>query len=50
LSLAKANAMEAKAKILYEEREIMFIYTSNMTAEQKACVEKRRGIFQQRDA
>jgi hypothetical protein len=42
--------MEAEAKILAEEREIMFIYTTNMALEQKAWVEKHRDIIQQRDA
>jgi hypothetical protein len=42
--------MEAEAELLAKEREIMFIDTTNMTAEQKAWVEKRRVIIQQREA
>jgi hypothetical protein len=35
-SLAKAKAIEAEAKLLAEEREIMFIDTTNMTAKEKS--------------
>jgi hypothetical protein len=48
-SMAKAKALEAEAKLMTEEREIMFIDTTNMTVGQKAWVEKRRAIIQ-RDA
>jgi hypothetical protein len=43
-SMAKANEIEA------EEREIMFVSTTNMTEGQKAWVDKRRAIIRQRDA
>jgi FtsZ-binding cell division protein ZapB len=46
-SLEKAKAMEAEAKLLVEEREIMFVHTTNMKVDQKAWVEKRRAIIQQ---
>jgi hypothetical protein len=42
--------LEAEAKLMAEEREIMFIDTTNMTEGQKAWVEKRRAIIQQRDS
>jgi hypothetical protein len=41
--------MEAKAKLLAKERDIMFVDMTNMTAEQKALVEKRHTIIQQRE-
>jgi hypothetical protein len=47
-SLAKAKAMEAEAKLLVEEREIMFIDMTNMMMEQKSWVEKHYAIIQQR--
>jgi hypothetical protein len=49
-SMAKAKALEAEAKLMAKEREIMFIDTTNMTEGQKPWVEKRRAIIQQRDA
>jgi hypothetical protein len=47
---AKAKAMEAEDKLLAEEREIMFVDMTNMTAEQRAWVEKCRVICRQREA
>jgi hypothetical protein len=48
-SMAKAKAIEAEAKLMAEEREIMLVDTTNMTEAQKAWVEKRRAIILQRD-
>jgi hypothetical protein len=48
-SMAKAKAIEAKAKLMAEEREIMLVDTTNMTEAQKAWVEKLRAIILQRD-
>jgi hypothetical protein len=48
-SMAKAKAIEAKAKLMAEEREIMFVDTTNISEGQKAWVEKRRAIILQRD-
>jgi hypothetical protein len=47
--MAKAKAMEVEANVLADEREIMFIDTTKMMEEQKAWVEKHRGIIQQCD-
>jgi hypothetical protein len=49
-SMANAKAIEAEAKLMAEEREIMLVDTTNMTEAQKAWVEKRRAIILQRDA
>jgi hypothetical protein len=49
-SIAKAKAIEAEAKLMAEEREIMLVDTTNMTEAQKAWVEKCRAIILQRDA
>jgi hypothetical protein len=49
-SMAKTKAIEAEAKLMIEEREIMLVDTTNMAEGQKAWVEKRRAIIQQRDA
>jgi hypothetical protein len=49
-SMAKAKAIEAEAKLMAQEREIMLVDTTNMTEAQKAWVEKRRAIILQRDA
>jgi hypothetical protein len=49
-SMEKAKALEAEAKLMAEEREIMFIDTTNMTEGQKAWVKKHRAIIQQRDS
>jgi hypothetical protein len=48
-SMAKAKAIEAEAKLMAEEREIMFVDTTNISEGQKAWVEKRRAIILQRD-
>jgi FtsZ-binding cell division protein ZapB len=48
--MEKAMVLEAEAKLMAEEREIMFIDTTNMTEGQKAWVEKRRAIIHQRDS
>jgi hypothetical protein len=48
-SMANAKAIEAEAKLMAEEREIMLVDTTNMTEAQKAWVEKRRAIILQRD-
>jgi hypothetical protein len=48
-SMAKAKAIEAKAKLMAEKREIMLVDTTNMTEAQKAWVKKRRAIILQRD-
>jgi hypothetical protein len=48
-SMAKAKAIEAKAKLMAEEREIMLVDTTNMMEGQKAWVEKRRVFIVQRD-
>jgi hypothetical protein len=48
-SMAKAKAIEAEAKLMAEEREIMLVDTTNMTEAQKAWVEKRRAIILQCD-
>jgi hypothetical protein len=39
-SMAKAKAIEAEAKLMAEEREIMLVDTTNMTEGKKAWVEK----------
>jgi hypothetical protein len=44
-SMAKAKEIEAEAKIMAEEREIMLVDTTNMTKGQKACVDKRCSII-----
>jgi hypothetical protein len=49
-SMTKAKAIEAKAKLMAEEREIMLMDTTSMTEGQKAWVEKRHAIILQRDA
>jgi hypothetical protein len=49
-SMEKATVLEAEAKLMAEEWEIMFIDTTNMTEGQKTWVEKRRAIIQQRDS
>jgi hypothetical protein len=49
-SMAKANAIKAKAKLMAEEREIMLVNTTNMTEGQKVWVENRRAIILGRDA
>jgi hypothetical protein len=49
-SMTKAKAIEAKAKLMAEEREIMLMDTTSMTEGQKAWVEKQRAIILQRDA
>jgi hypothetical protein len=46
-SMAKTKAIEAEAKLMAEEREIMLVDTTNMTDAQKAWVEKRRAIILQ---
>jgi hypothetical protein len=48
--MAKAKALESEAKLMAKEREILFIFTTNMTERQKAWIEKRRTIIQQHDA
>jgi hypothetical protein len=48
-SMEKAKALVAEVNLMVEEREIMFFDTTNMTEGQKACVEKRYTIIQQRD-
>jgi hypothetical protein len=48
--MAKTKAIEAEAKMMGEEREIMLVNTTTMTEGQKAWVEKRPSIIQQRDA
>jgi hypothetical protein len=48
--MEKAKGIEAEAKLMAEERGIMFIDTTNMTKGQNALVEKHRAIIQQRDA
>jgi hypothetical protein len=45
-----AKAIEAEAKLMAEEREIMLVDTTNMTEGQKAWVEKRRAFIVQCDA
>jgi hypothetical protein len=44
--MSKAKAIEAEAKLIAEEREIMLVDTTNMMEGQKAWVE----CHQQRDA
>jgi hypothetical protein len=44
--MSKAKAIEAVAKLIAEEREIMLVDTTNMTEGQKAWVE----CHQQHDA
>jgi hypothetical protein len=48
-SMAKAKAIEAEAKLMAEEREIILVDTTNMTEGQKVWVEKRRAFIIQRD-
>jgi hypothetical protein len=48
--MTKAKAIDAKAKLMAEKREIMLVDTTNMTEGQKAWVEKRRAIILQCDA
>jgi hypothetical protein len=49
-SMAKAKAIEAEAKLMAEEREIMLVNTTNMTEWQKVWVENRRAIILRRGA
>jgi polyphosphate kinase len=49
-SIAKAKVIEAEAKLMAEEREIMFVDTTNMSEGQKAWVEKHHAIILQCDA
>jgi hypothetical protein len=44
-SMSKARTIEAEAKLMAEEREIMLVDTTNMTEGQKAWVEKRRAFI-----
>jgi hypothetical protein len=46
---AKTKAMEAEAKLLGKEREIMFVDITNMTPEERSWVEKHHAIMQQRE-
>jgi hypothetical protein len=48
-SIAKAKTLEVEVKPIAEDREIMSVNTTNMTEGQKAWVQKRRTIVQQRD-
>jgi hypothetical protein len=45
-SMAKAKAIEAEAKLMIKEREIMFVDTTKMTEGQKTWVERRCAIIQ----
>jgi hypothetical protein len=48
--MAKTKAIEAEAKLMAEEREIILVDTTKMSEGQKAWIEKRRAIILQRDA
>jgi hypothetical protein len=44
-SLTKAKTMKANAKLLAEEREIIFIDMTNMMTEQKSWVDNHHAII-----
>jgi hypothetical protein len=48
-SIAKAKTIQAEAKLMAEEREIILVNTTNMTEGQKAWMEKRCAIILRRN-